>query len=148
MTILLKNLTIVTADSVTEGQDIFITDGVISKIGANLTDTAEKTFDCSGKTAFPSFFDMHTHMRDPGFTYKEDIETGTRAAMYGGFWGVAAMPNTNPVTDNVPVVEYIINKANQFGYAKVFPVAAITKGLEGKELTEVMEAVRLGEQEL
>lgn len=139
MTILLKNLDIVTKDAVLEGQDILIADGVIAKIGANLSDSAEKVMDLSGKTAFPAFFDMHTHMRDPGFTYKEDIETGTKAALHGGFWGVAAMPNTNPVTDNVPVVEYIINKANKFGYAKVFPVAAITKGLEGKELTEMME---------
>ncbi len=139
MTILLKNLTVVTVESVTEAQDILVADGVIAKIGANLTDNADRVIDCTGKTAFPSFFDMHTHMRDPGFTYKEDIETGTRAALHGGFWGVAAMPNTNPVTDNVPVVEYIINKANKFGYAKVFPVAAITKGLEGKELTEMME---------
>ena len=139
MTILLKNLSVVTVDSVTDAQDILITDGVITIIGANLTDAADTVLDCTGKTAFPSFFDMHTHMRDPGFTYKEDIESGTKAALHGGFWGVAAMPNTNPVTDNVPVVEYIINKANKFGYAKVFPVAAITKGLEGKELTEIME---------
>ncbi len=139
MTILLKNVAVVTVDNVTEAQDILITDGVITKIDANLTDSADTVLDCTGKTAFPAFFDMHTHMRDPGFTYKEDIESGTKAAMHGGFWGVAAMPNTNPVTDNVPVVEYIINKANKFGYAKVFPVAAITKGLEGKELTEIME---------
>lgn len=139
MTILLKNTQLVTVDSVTDGQDILICDGVITQIGKNISEPSDRVIDCSGKTAFPAFFDMHTHMRDPGFTYKEDLETGTKAAMHGGFWGVAAMPNTNPVTDNVPVVEYIINKANQYGYAKVFPVAAITKGLEGKEITEMME---------
>ncbi len=139
MTILLKNLTIVSKTEVTTGQDILIKDGIIEKIGTGLTENCDTVLDLSGKTAFPAFFDMHTHMRDPGFTYKEDIETGTKAALHGGFWGVAAMPNTSPVTDNVPVVEYIINKANKFGYAKVFPVAAITKGLEGKELTEMIE---------
>ncbi len=139
MTILLKNATIVTKDSVMKEQDILISDGIIRKIEQNLTDSADQVIDVNHNLAFPAFFDMHTHMRDPGFTYKEDIETGTKAALHGGFWGVAAMPNTNPVTDNVPVVEYIINKAEQFGYAKVFPVAAITKGLEGKELTEMME---------
>ena len=139
MTILLKNLTIVSTTEVTTGQDIFIKDGIIEKIGTGLKETCDTVLDLSGKIAFPAFFDMHTHMRDPGFTYKEDIETGTKAALHGGFWGVAAMPNTSPVTDNVPVVEYIINKANKFGYAKVFPVAAITKGLEGKELTEMIE---------
>ena len=139
MTILLKHTDLVIEDSVIHGQDILITDGIITKIEANITDDVQQVIDCSGQTAFPAFFDMHTHLRDPGFLYKEDIESGTNAALHGGFWGVCAMPNTDPVADSVPVVEYMIQKADQYGYAKVFPVAAITKGLLGHELTEMME---------
>jgi dihydroorotase len=141
---LLKNLNIVSDDNILKGYDILIEDDKIAKIETNIKDNSDKTLDCKGKTAFPAFFDMHTHMRDPGYTYKEDIITGAKAAATGGFWGVCAMPNTSPVTDNVPIVEYIINKANKAGYTKVFPCASITKGLEGKELTEMIELKNAG----
>lgn len=83
--------------------------------------------------AFPSLFDMHVHFRDPGFTHKEDVLTGTNAALAGGFTGVACMPNTNPPIDNPETVRYIIEKAAQTGVA-VYPVGCITKGLKGEEL--------------
>ena len=139
MRILLKNLDIITNDNILKKYDILITDGIIGKIEKNIGEAADKTIACDGKTAFPAFFDMHVHLRDPGYTYKEDIISGTKAAMKGGFWGVCAMPNTDPVTDNVPTVQYIINKANSEGYARVFPAASITKGLKGTELTEMLE---------
>ena len=136
---LLKNLDIVKYNKILKNYDILIKKGKIEKIEQNIDDNTEKMIDCNGKTAFPAFFDMHVHLRDPGLTYKEDIESGTKAAMTGGFWGVCCMPNTSPVTDNVPIVEYIINKADKAGYARVFPAVSITKGLEGKELTEMIE---------
>ena len=136
---LLKNLDIIKDDKILKGYDISIEKGKIKKIEKDIADKADKIIDCKGKTAFPAFFDMHVHLRDPGLTYKEDIESGTKAAMTGGFWGVCCMPNTSPVTDNVPIVEYIINKADSAGYAKVFPAVSITKGLGGKELTEMIE---------
>lgn len=144
MKILLKNLDIIKDDTVLHNYDILIENDKIIKIEIGIEETADKTLDCKGKTAFPAFFDMHTHMRDPGYTYKEDILTGSKSAAIGGFWGVLAMPNTNPVTDNVPIVEYIINKSNKAGYARVFPCVSITKGLEGKELTEMLELKNAG----
>ncbi|MDR0919164.1 MAG: dihydroorotase [Oscillospiraceae bacterium] len=83
----------------------------------------------------PSLFDMHVHLRDPGFTHKEDIISGSKAASQGGFSGVACMPNTNPPVDNPDVVKYILEKAKQADF-KVFPVACITKGMQGEELTD------------
>jgi dihydroorotase len=139
MIILLKNLSLITPEKITKDIDILIENGTISEIAQNIMKNAEKTIGCKGKTAFPAFFDMHVHLRDPGYTYKEDIVTGTKAAAAGGFWGVCSMPNTDPVVDSVPVVEYIINKANKEGHARVFPAAAITKGLGGRELTEMLE---------
>ncbi|GHU55205.1 dihydroorotase [Clostridia bacterium] len=83
----------------------------------------------------PSLFDMHVHLRDPGFTYKEDIITGTAAALAGGFSGVACMPNTNPPIDNADTINYILDKAKNTG-VEVYPVACITKGMKGEELTD------------
>ena len=80
--------------------DIFISDGIIRKIGESIFCDCDKEIDCSGLTAMPALFDMHVHFRDPGLTYKEDIVTGCNAALAGGFTGVACMPNTKPVVDS------------------------------------------------
>jgi len=115
--------------------DIYIADGIIKKIDENIVCQCEREIDCTGFVAMPSLFDMHVHFRDPGLTYKEDIITGCNAALAGGFTGVACMPNTKPETDTADTVQYIITKAKNTG-VKVYPVACITKGLEGKELCE------------
>ena len=80
---------------------------------------------------------MHCHLREPGQEYKEDIETGTQSAAMGGFTSVACMPNTDPVVDNITVVEYIKSKAASSACVNVFPIGAITKGLKGEELAEI-----------
>ena len=96
-----------------------------------------RTIDASGLYVLPGLIDMHTHLREPGFEYKETIRTGTMAAVKGGFTSVCAMPNTNPVNDNSSVTDFIIRKAIQEGECTVYPIGAITKGQKGEELAEM-----------
>lgn len=96
-----------------------------------------RTIDVTGLCVFPGLIDMHTHLREPGFEYKETIKTGTMAAVQGGFTAVCAMPNTNPVNDNSSVTDFIIRKAIQEGACTVYPIGAITKGQNGEELAEM-----------
>ncbi len=100
--------------------------------------------DAAGKVVTPGLVDIHVHLRDPGFEYKEDIASGTLAAVAGGFTSVACMPNTNPVNDNQAVTSFILKKAAEDGHCRVFPIASITKGLEGELLTEMGELKELG----
>ena len=95
-----------------------------------------KIIDAAGKIVTPGLIDLHVHLREPGYEYKETIKTGCRAAAAGGFTAVCAMPNTNPVNDNRQITEYILKKAEQCATTRVFPVAAISKGLEGKQLCD------------
>lgn len=83
--------------------------------------------------------DLHVHFRDPGLTYKEDIETGSKAAAKGGFTTVCCMPNTKPVVDNVDTVKYIIEKGKKVGLTNVLPVGAVTKDMAGTQITDVEE---------
>ena len=121
--------------------DIFVDKGVIAEIGdeQELQGIEMEVIDASGKIVTPGLVDMHCHLRDPGQEYKEDIETGTRAAVMGGITSVACMPNTKPVVDNEAVVSYIINKAKEVGYCNVYPIGAVSKGLKGEELAEIGE---------
>ncbi|MFZ5908343.1 MAG: dihydroorotase [Nitrospirota bacterium] len=96
-----------------------------------------ETLDARGLTVFPGFVDMHVHLREPGFEYKETIRTGTLAAIKGGFTTICCMPNTNPVNDHASVTEFIMRKAAQEGYCAVLPIGAITKGQKGFELAEI-----------
>lgn len=123
-------------------QDILIEDGVIKAIGQNVGE-ADKVIDASGKTVFPGFIDMHCHLREPGQEYKEDIVSGTKAAAKGGFTAVCCMANTAPPMDNASVCALVMAKARQAA-VKVYPVGAATRGLEGKELTEMGEMAQLG----
>ena len=118
-------------------QDVLIEDELISKIGPKLRDAADNTVDASGKHLCPGFVDLHSHLRDPGQTYKEDIVTGTRSAAKGGFTTVCAMPNTEPAVDNIATVEYIQRRAKDLGYCKVLVIGAMTKHLGGEELSEM-----------
>ncbi|MEJ2472240.1 MAG: dihydroorotase, partial [Desulfuromonadales bacterium] len=120
--------------------DVLIDKGRIAAIGK---DRAE-IIAASGKVVTPGLVDIHVHLRDPGFEYKEDIVSGTRAAVAGGFTAVACMPNTQPVNDNQSVTRYILKKAAEEGHCRVFPVASITKGLQGESLTEMGELRELG----
>lgn len=129
------------ANKIDKVTDIFVDKGVISEIGDNLEleGIDMEVIDASGKIVSPGLVDMHCHLRDPGQEYKEDIETGTRSAAMGGITSVACMPNTKPVIDSEAVVTYIKTKAKESGYVNVYPIGAISKGLEGKELSEIGE---------
>ena len=112
--------------------DILLEDGVIKKIAPEIEDSADVAVDARGKHVFPGFIDMHVHLREPGFEYKEDIESGSRAAVAGGFSQVACMPNTNPVADNASVIESIANRGREVGLARINPIGAITVGDKGE----------------
>ncbi|MEZ0343889.1 MAG: dihydroorotase [Caldimicrobium sp.] len=118
--------------------DLLIEEGKIKGFGREI-EISEKDLeiiDCRGKLVFPGLVDIHVHLREPGEEWKEDIESGTRAALYGGVLRVACMPNTKPVNDAPEVTSYILKRAREKASVKVYPVAAITKGQEGKELAE------------
>jgi dihydroorotase len=133
-TILIRNVQLV-QDVITSRCDVLIQNGKITKFGVDLIDSANLVIDGTRLTALPGLFDMHVHLRDPGQTHKEDIFTGTRAALAGGITGVACMPNTTPAIDSVETVRYILDKSAQTGVA-VHPVGCITKGMKGAELCD------------
>ncbi len=108
-----------------------------SRLGESPKETELRTIEAKSMYVFPGLIDMHTHLREPGFEYKETIKTGTMAAVRGGFTTVCAMPNTNPVNDNSSVTDLIIRKAIQEGACTVYPIGAITKGQKGEELAEM-----------
>ncbi len=140
MKILIKNGRVIDPrNNIDEIMDIYIRDGVIWDMGEETQVGDYDVIDATGLIVSPGFVDIHCHLRDPGFEYKEDIATGTRSAAMGGFTSVACMPNTNPVIDNEAVVTYIRTKAAEQGSVNVYPIGAITKGLEGKELAEIGE---------
>lgn len=135
---LFKNVRIVSpADGLDLTGDIRVKDGRFAAVAENLSpEPGVVVLDMSGKTAFPGLIDMHVHLRDPGFTHKEDILTGCEAAAAGGVTAVACMPNTKPVTDSPEVLRYILEKAAS-AKAHVYPVAAITQGMQGQTLTDM-----------
>ncbi|MGQ9813320.1 MAG: dihydroorotase [Dissulfurimicrobium sp.] len=125
--------------------DLLIIDGRIAAAGKGIPRPNDAVLlKCDGMWVTPGFMDMHVHLREPGEEYKETIETGTSAAAAGGFTAVAAMPNTKPVNDSSSVTRFIIEGAKAAGNARVYPVAAITKGLQGQELTEFADIMKAG----
>ena len=126
--------------------DIYLEDGMIKEIGDQLTakEKSDRVIDAKGCLVMPGLIDLHVHFRDPGLTYKEDIETGSKAAAKGGFTTVCCMPNTKPVVDNVETVKYIIEKGEKTGLTNVLPVGAVTKNMAGVEITDVEELKKAG----
>lgn len=137
MRILIKQGYLLDPATNTEGlRDILIEGNKIIKVTDTIDEAADQVISAKGKYIMPGFIDLHVHLREPGFEYKETIETGARAAARGGFTTICPMPNTNPVTDCKEVVEYIVNKAKALDLIHVLPVGAITKGQQGDELCD------------
>lgn len=134
--ILLKGGTVVKED-LSIIADVLLHDGSIKDISSDISQTQDmQMINCKGKHIMCGFVDIHTHLREPGGEHKETILSGTSAALKGGFTTVAAMPNTNPVNDNVFVTEFILSQAKKANNAKVLPVAAISKGLNSDILCD------------
>jgi len=126
-------------------RDLFIENGRVVEVGENLPKTlAETVIDAEGLVVTPGFIDLHAHLREPGQEWKEDIESGSLAAVAGGITSVCCMANTDPVNDNPVVTRYIVERGREVGLCDVFPVGAITKGLKGEELAEIGLMVKAG----
>ena len=140
MTVIIRHGRVIDPGRINGQADVLIQDGTIVQVGQGLAVPPGATvMDASGKWVLPGFVDLHVHLREPGFEYKETIQTGAAAAVAGGFTSICCMPNTTPVNDNQSVTEFILEKARAAGLANVFPIGAITKGSEGKELAEFGE---------
>jgi len=125
--------------------DLLIRDGIISRIEQDIPLTPDlEVIDAAGQLVIPGLVDMHTHLREPGYEYKETIRTGTMSAAAGGFTSVCCMPNTQPVNDSQAVTEFIRQRAFTSGVVNVFPVGAITKGSKGDEITEMGDLKKAG----
>jgi dihydroorotase len=124
--------------------DVLIENGTVSAIGGSIPREGTEVLDARGLVAVPGLLDMHVHLREPGFEYKETIASGTAAAAAGGFTAVASMANTSPVNDCASVTEYILEKAAAAGKARVHPIGATTRAMEGRELAEIGEMVAAG----
>ena len=118
--------------------------GAIAALGRDLEAGSARVVDASGLLVAPGLVDIHCHLREPGYEHKEDIASGTAAAAAGGFTSVCCMANTDPVNDNAAVTEFIKSRAAERGSAHVYPIAAVTKGLKGEELTEMGELAEAG----
>ncbi len=127
-----------------ETADVLIRDGRVAEIGQSIAADGVEVLEASGRVVAPGFIDMHVHLREPGFEHKEDIESGTRAAAHGGFTSVACMPNTNPVIDTSGVIDLIMMRAEAVGVVNVFPIGAISPGLEGKDIANIGSLVEAG----
>ncbi|MCK9197633.1 MAG: dihydroorotase [Syntrophales bacterium] len=145
---LIKGARIVDPSQHIDGQmDILIEDGKIFKLGRNLSPSRKKgldSMDLAGLVITPGLIDMHTHLREPGFEYKETIQTGSEAACAGGFTAIACMPNTNPVNDTRSVTEFILRKAAETNLVNVYPIAAITMQSQGNALAEFWDLKEAG----
>ena len=145
MKILIKNGRIIDpAAGIDKKSDLLIENGKIVKIAASLKEEAAEVIDAAGKLVVPGLIDMHTHLREPGREDTETIETGLRAAVKGGFTAVCPMPNTEPPCDNQAQVNFLKEKANQVGLAKVWPIGSITRGRKGKALSDMTDLKEAG----
>jgi len=140
------------AQNIDSRMDIFLENGKIAKVGVNLSksskskdsDKTTKIIDLTGMILVPGLIDMHTHLREPGYEYKETIASGSAAAVAGGFTSIACMPNTNPINDNRSITEFIRRKAAEAALANVYPVGAISTDSAGLKLTEFWDLKEAG----
>lgn len=145
MKILLKNGRVVDyASKTNEKIDILIEDGVIIKLQKEILAKADNVIDCTGLVIIPGMIDMHCHLREPGFEYKETIETGSKSAVKGGFTTICPMPNTNPTPDSAFILEKILAEAKRVNLCNILPYGSVSKGEKGEELTDFEELKKAG----
>ena len=136
MELLIKNARIIDVTQDFVG-NIYIKNGFIEEIGKEINKDNIEVFDCKGKVLMPAFIDTHAHFRDPGLTWKEDIETGSRAALKGGYTGVCLMANTNPICSSKETLEYVRNKSKEFNLIDIHQCISITKNFDGITLSHL-----------
>ncbi len=124
--------------------DVLIVDGRVAAVKDEIEISDAEVIDLSGMIVTPGLIDMHAHFRDPGYEYKEDIESGSMSAAAGGFTAVACMPNTNPPIDNAALIQYVKSKASKAGKIKLLPIGCVSKGQEGKEIAEMGDMAQAG----
>lgn len=145
MAILIKNGHVVDPkNNIDEVMDVLIDGGIIAKVGKDIDGGEAQVIDAAGKVVAPGLIDLHVHFREPGYEYKEDIETGSRAAAQGGVTTVVCMPNTNPPVDNPALVKYVLDRGKEVGLTNVLTTGCITKGQQSKELSEIGELKAAG----
>ena len=137
MNFLIKNVNLIDESNNFFG-DIYIEKGLIKELGTELNKECE-TLDGKGLVLMPAFIDTHAHFRDPGFEYKEDIESGSKAAVRGGYTTVTLMPNTKPVCSSKKVLDYVVNKGKEVGLVDLYQTVSITKNLSGEEINHLRE---------
>ncbi len=144
--ILIKNGIVVDPLTKTEvKRDIYIEGGIIKDIPRKQKNNCEDNIiDAEGSIIFPGLIDMHVHLREPGFEYKETIKSGMEAAIAGGFTSICCMPNTDPVNDSKPVTAFLLDKAKRLNLINLFPIGAISKGLKGNSLADIGELKESG----
>ncbi len=145
MKILLKNGNLIDYKTKVNGiYDVLIEDEKVSKICKNIEENADKIIDCTNLKIIPGMIDIHCHLREPGFEYKETIETGAKSAVAGGFTTICPMPNTKPTPDNVETLEKIIEEAKRVNLCNILPYASVSKGEKGEELVNFAELKKAG----
>jgi dihydroorotase len=142
--LILNGIIIDPSQSLEAKRDLLIRDGRVAEIAESISADDAEIFDATGLVVAPGFIDLHVHLREPGFEYKETIESGARAAVAGGFTSVCCMPNTKPINDNSSVTSFMLEQARKANLANVFPIGAITQGSKGEQLAEIGEMKRAG----
>lgn len=145
MLTLLKNGTVIDyKNNIFEQYDVLIENNIIKKIDKNIEEHADTIIDCTGLYIMPGMIDMHCHLREPGFEYKETIKTGSKSAVAGGFTTICPMPNTKPTPDSAIILQEIIEKAKKDGVCHIIPYSSVTKGEKGEELVDFEEMKNAG----
>lgn len=145
MKILLKNGHVIDyKNKLNDKYDILIEDGKITKVEKNIKESVDKKIDCTNLKIIPGMIDMHCHLREPGFEYKETIETGAKSAVAGGFTTICPMPNTKPTPDNKETLKKIMSEAKRVNLCNILPYASVSKGEKGEEIVDFEELRKAG----